>query len=59
MNDELKLAMLRVQLYTAAQQLKGDALGEFTNLIREVAVVLEVLPSTAMPTYEPVEETCP
>ncbi len=36
-SDEWKLAFLRIQLFTAMQQLKGDALSEFWKLIDEIS----------------------
>lgn len=36
-DEERKLALLRVQLYTAMQSLKGDGLAEFWKLIDEIA----------------------
>jgi hypothetical protein len=47
-----RLIRLRVELYTAAQTLKGDAQREFTDLIREIAMVLELLPLSDAPTPE-------
>lgn len=37
-----RLIRLRVELYTAAQTLKGDHLKAFTDLIREVAYSLDL-----------------
>lgn len=37
-----RILRLRVELYTAAQQLKGDDMREFTHLIREIAMVLRL-----------------
>lgn len=42
------LVRLRVELYSAAQMLKGDDLATFTELIREIATVLELLPLMPM-----------
>jgi hypothetical protein len=39
MSNEMKLALLRVQLYTAAQQLQGDELAEFWRLIDEISAI--------------------
>lgn len=39
-----RLIRLRVELYGAAQILKGDDLKEFTALIREIAAILNVIP---------------
>jgi len=38
-----RLMRLRVELYTAAQALKGDDLKSFTDLIREIAMVLDIV----------------
>lgn len=51
MDDEQKIALLRVQLYMAAQILKGDNLVAFTDLIREIAMLLDIVPLGA-PTYD-------
>jgi len=40
--NEEKLMLLRVQLYAAAQTLKGADLEAFRALIREMAVVLDI-----------------
>ena len=37
-----RIIRLRVELHTAAQQLKGDDLKAFTDLIREVAAMLDL-----------------
>ena len=37
-----RILRLRVELYTAAQTLKGDDLKAFTDLIREIAFALEL-----------------
>lgn len=42
MSVEQKLMMLRMQLYAAAQKLRGEELEEFRNLIDEVRTMLEV-----------------
>lgn len=42
------LVRLRVELYGAAQMLKGDDMAEFTTLIQEIATVLELLPLMPM-----------
>lgn len=42
--EEQGLVRLRVELYCAARLLKGDALAHFTELIKEIAMVLELLP---------------
>jgi hypothetical protein len=39
MPDEEKLMLLRVQLYTAMQSLKGEALWKFWELINEIVVL--------------------
>jgi len=36
MNNETKLALLRVQLFTAMQELRGTELAEFWKLIDDV-----------------------
>lgn len=35
-----RILRLRIELYTAAQTLNGDDLKEFTDLIREIAMLL-------------------
>lgn len=42
------LVRLRLELYGAVQMLKGDDMAEFTQLIREIATVLEILPLMPM-----------
>jgi len=44
MTDEEKLIVLRIQLYAAAQTLKGEQLAALTELIREIAAVLDIVP---------------
>lgn len=39
---DLRIIRLRVELYAAAQLLKGDDLLEFTDLIREIAAQLNL-----------------
>lgn len=39
-----RILRLRVELYTAAQTLKGDDLAAFTELIKEIAQLLELVP---------------
>jgi hypothetical protein len=52
-SDEEKLALLRIQLYGAAQLLKGEHLVAFAELIREIAMVLDVTAAPPEPrTFE-------
>lgn len=44
MDNEEKLALLRVQLFTAMQQLQGDELDAFWELIRDVQACSPVEP---------------
>jgi hypothetical protein len=44
---------MRVELYAAAQMLKGEDLAEFTKLIREIAEFLEIAISPLGSTEEP------
>jgi hypothetical protein len=37
-----RILRLRVELYHAAQLLKGDDLREFTDLIREIAAMINI-----------------
>lgn len=39
-----QLLLMRVQLYAAAQLLGGEQLAEFKQLIREIAMTLEIIP---------------
>lgn len=41
MGNEEKLLLLRLQLYTAAQMLKGKELADFWSLLDEVAMLRE------------------
>lgn len=41
--DQVKLMRLRVELYAAAQLLKGDALEEFKQLIHEVVTAFDIV----------------
>ena len=50
MTEDIALMKLRVELYGAAQMLKGDALDEFKQLVREIAIVLDL-------NKQPCEET--
>lgn len=43
MDDMAKLALLRVQLFTAAAQLKGPALEEFWSMIDDLVKVRPAL----------------
>lgn len=42
--EEQALMLLRVQLYAAAQRLKGQRLDEFKQLVKEIAQTLDVMP---------------
>lgn len=48
-----RLIRMRVELYAAAQMLKGEDLAEFTKLIREIAEFLEIAISPLGSTEEP------
>jgi len=41
------LVRARAELYSAAQILKGEDLAEFTALIKEIAMVLDLIPLAA------------
>lgn len=48
LGDAEKVLLLRVQLYAAAQLFKGEDLAAFTELIREIAMLLEIVPMSSM-----------
>ena len=46
-SQQMMLMRLRVELYGAAQLLKGEELADFTTLISEIAMVLNVEPRSS------------
>lgn len=53
MNVELALARLRVELFTAAQTLKGEHLESLRALVADVALCFDIDPSDPNPMSEP------